>query len=307
MALVYGPGEDFWPVTLFLFGPRWLAGMPLLALGLVSLWVDRRLLVVLLVVLATLAEPLFGFSLPWRRLWTTGSIGEGGTLRLATWNTGGGRLTGDDLQLFLESERPDVVVLQECRARLLDEAGEWHRHQARGMCLLSRFPILEVAARDPSDMWVMAGSGEIVRYGLETPAGRVDLTNVHLETPRDGIEALLGSKLAGVATLEEKNEQRAIEARLARRWADESPSALRVVAGDFNTPVESNLFREYWGGFRDCHSEAGWGFGFTKHTRRIGVRIDHVLVAPGWTCAESRVSEGWGGDHEPVIAVLRPR
>ncbi len=307
VALVYGPGESFWPVTLFLFGPRWVLAVPLIPLALVALIVDRRLLAVLVLVTVALAEPLFGFSIPWRRPWTTAATDDEAAVRLATWNTGGGRLSREDLQVFLEVERPDIVVLQECSAEMLDQPGPWHRHQARGMCLLSRFPILEVAERDPGDMWVMSGSGAIVRYALDTPVGRVDVTNVHLETPREGIEAILGSKLAGVPVLEEKNEQRAIEARLARRWADDSPGGLRVVAGDFNTPVESDLFRDYWGGFRDCHSEAGWGFGFTKHTRRIGVRIDHVLAGRGWDCTGSRVGKSWGGDHEPVTATLRPR
>jgi endonuclease/exonuclease/phosphatase (EEP) superfamily protein YafD len=169
------------------------------------------------------------------------------------------------------------------------------------MSLLSRFPILGVAARDRSDVWRAAGSGAIVRYTLDTPLGRVDLTSVHLETPREGLEAILRFGPGAAAELEAKNEQRLVEARLARAWVDASACGLRLVAGDFNTPVESQLFRDHWRGFRDCHSTAGWSFGFTKHTRRIGTRIDHVLTGPGLACVSARVAAGHGGDHLPLV------
>ena len=83
----------------------------------------------------------------------------------------------------------------------------------------------------------VAGSGAVVRYGLETLLGRLDLTSVHLETPREGLESILRFGPGAASELVAKNEQREIEARVARRWVDESPSPFRVVAGDFNTPV----------------------------------------------------------------------
>ncbi len=84
-----------------------------------------------------------------------------------------------------------------------------------------------------------------------------------------------------------------------------NPSPFRVVAGDFNTPVESHIFRDHWSGFRDCHSAAGWGFGFTKRTRRIGTRIDHVLAGRGLACVSASVGDRQGGDHGPVVVDIR--
>jgi endonuclease/exonuclease/phosphatase (EEP) superfamily protein YafD len=304
LGLVYGPGEGLWPITVFLFGPRLLVALPLLVLALVAALVDRPLLGLLVLVGLGLAGPLFGFNVPWRGLVSGGHDASAPALRLITWNVGTAGLEARELEHLLTRERPDVVVLQECHAEVMDVAGEWHRHFNGKMCLLSRFPVLEVAVRDRSDMWARAGSGAILRYALETPAGRVDLTHVHLETPREGLEELLGSGLAGVETLRAKNRQREIEARLARAWAAASPGPLHLVAGDFNTPVESSLFREYWRGFRDCHSEAGWGFGFTKRTRRIGARIDHILAGPGWRCLDTRVVAGMDGDHAPLVALV---
>lgn len=111
----------------------------------------------------------------------------------------------------------------------------------------------------------------------------------------------------GIDRLETENEQREYEARVARAWVNGGTAPLALVAGDFNTPVESDIFREYWGGFQDCHSVAGWGFGFTKRTRRIGVRIDHVLAGPGLQCLEARTVSGTDGDHRPLVVHLGAR
>lgn len=303
-ALVYGPGERLWPVTLFLFGPRFVVALPLLLLLPAAAACDRRLAAALAVAGVLLSEPLFGLSVPWRGL-LAGPRAPAPRLRVASWNVGGGVARGA-LDELMTLEAPDVIVLQESGRELLEPTPGWHRHAEGGMSVLSRFPILGIAARDRSDVWRMAGSGAIVRYTLDTPLGRVDLTSVHLETPREGIEAILRFGPGAAGELEAKNAQRLREARLAREWVDASARALRIVAGDFNTPAESQLFRDHWRGFRDCHAVAGWGFGFTKHTRRIGTRIDHVLAGPGLECVGARVGRRQGGDHAPLIVELRP-
>lgn len=305
LGLVFGPGEALWPVTLFLFGPRWVIALPLPVLSFLAVLVDRRFVVPLTVACLAMLVPLSGLNIPWGRLVPRGED-TAPAIRVLTWNMGGGVEPGPrPVAWVLEEARPDVAVLQECDDARLAQPAEWHRHRTHDTCLLSRFPMVEVAVRDPTDMWKLAGSGEIVRYTLETPIGLVELTNVHLETPREGLEAILASKLRGVPELQAKYAQRELEARVARRWVDEGARGLRLVAGDFNTTVESNLFRAYWSGFRDCYAAAGWGFGHTKHTRRIGTRIDHILAGDGLECVDARVGPWVGGDHAPVIATLR--
>lgn len=299
-ALVYGPSERLWPVTLWLFGPRVVLVLPLVLLLPAAALVDRRLAAALVVGSALLAEPLFGLAIPWGRLFADPHASSP-RIRIATWNVGGGGVTRDALDELMAVEAPDVVVLQESGRQVRDATPGWYRHAKGGMSVLSRFPILGTAARDQTDVWRNAGSGAIVRYSLDTPLGRLDLTSVHLETPREGIEALLRFGPGAYPELVAKNAQRLVEARLAREWVDASPSPLRVVAGDFNTPVESQLFRDHWHGFRDCHSAAGWGFGFTKHTRRIGARIDHVLAGAGLECLAAKVGARRGGDHAPLV------
>jgi endonuclease/exonuclease/phosphatase (EEP) superfamily protein YafD len=300
-ALVYGPGERLWPVTLFLFGPRWAAALPFFALLPITFVASRRLACVVAVAAAALAGPLFGLNLPWRAL-AQGPDPASPRIRLVTWNVGAGGAADGGLDDLFTVEAPDVVVLQEARAEVRGIPG-WHRHDAAGMSVLSRFPILAAHPRDRGDVWRAAGSGAIVRYSLDTPLGRLDLTNVHLETPREGLESLMSFGPGAAEDLVAKNEQRRLEARLARDWALASPSGLQLVAGDFNTPVESDIYREHWHDFGNCHSDAGWGFGFTKRTRLLRTRIDHVLVGPGLACLSARVGRS-RGDHSPLVVEI---
>jgi endonuclease/exonuclease/phosphatase (EEP) superfamily protein YafD len=96
---------------------------------------------------------------------------------------------------------------------------------------------------------------------------------------------------------------RDVEATLARRWVD-AGRAPTIVAGDFNTPVESRIFQEHWGDFADAFSRAGNGLGMTKYNGWIRIRIDHVLTDDAWRAARARVWTDVGSDHRAVIADL---
>jgi endonuclease/exonuclease/phosphatase (EEP) superfamily protein YafD len=77
-----------------------------------------------------------------------------------------------------------------------------------------------------------------------------------------------------------------------------------LLAGDFNMPVESRIYRQAWGSFRNAFDEAGIGWGQTKQTRWFGTRIDHILYSSHWRCRKSWVGPSMGSDHRPMIADL---
>ncbi len=306
LVLLYPLGDLFWPSTLLLLGPRWVLAVPWPILALAALFRDRRLLLVLAPLGLVLLVPILGFCAPLR--WPPFPEPDVRDLRVMSYNIGGGRFDRAAFQDVLEEALPDVVALQECSGEDIDVEGlpGWVTATQRGgSCLLSRLPLGDVAARPIEDIWQMGGNGVIVRHALETPAGTVYLINVHLETPRQGLEELRSGLHRGVRLLQAKNAQREIEARLARRWVDESPSPARIVTGDFNMTVESAVFREYWSGYEDAFSVAGFGFGFSKHTRLIRTRIDHILAGPGWLVVRTWMGPSLGHDHRPVLAVLR--
>jgi vancomycin resistance protein VanJ len=77
-----------------------------------------------------------------------------------------------------------------------------------------------------------------------------------------------------------------------------------VIAGDFNLPVESAIYRQHWAQYRNAFSQTGIGSGYTKHTRLFGVRIDHVLSSKDVQPIRSFVGKDVGSDHLPLIADL---
>jgi endonuclease/exonuclease/phosphatase (EEP) superfamily protein YafD len=86
------------------------------------------------------------------------------------------------------------------------------------------------------------------------------------------------------------------------------PTAPRIVAGDFNLTPWSPWFREFLrrGGLVD----AGLGYGMKPSWHAFptwlgGVRIDHVLVSPGWIVDNHQIGPDVGSDHRAVIVDLR--
>lgn len=153
----------------------------------------------------------------------------------------------------------------------------------------------------------VGGSGLVATYALDGPDGRFHLTNVHLETPRAGLELIRAGRLGeGIRTLRQKSLLREIELRRAARWAERSgpPS---VAVGDFNTPPESRHYRFEWGDWTNAFSVAGFGIGGTRLNGWIRARIDHVLVDDRWTVVDSWLGEDLGSDHLPILARVRIR
>ena len=87
--------------------------------------------------------------------------------------------------------------------------------------------------------------------------------NVHLGTIRGGLEALRDDQRSGLSLLAKNREAAFEDSRKARERAGRATGPL-VIAGDFNLPVESAIYRNYWGGFRNAFSDCGRGFGHSK-------------------------------------------
>jgi endonuclease/exonuclease/phosphatase (EEP) superfamily protein YafD len=76
------------------------------------------------------------------------------------------------------------------------------------------------------------------------------------------------------------------------------------VAGDFNLPADSAIFRDNWSWLQDAFGQAGWGYGYSKYTKYWGIRIDHVLTGPGWQARSCQVQSDVGSDHLPPFTQL---
>ncbi|MES1259518.1 MAG: endonuclease/exonuclease/phosphatase family protein, partial [Gemmatimonadota bacterium] len=301
-------GDRVWWSVMLLFGPRWFLSLPWF--GMVP-WLIANPRRALLPALAGLVIVLFGlidFHLGLHRA----SLGSGVPFRVLELNADGGR--GDIFEravALIRDEQPDLAVIAECGPDLAKafKALEGYQSQAGnppGLCLVSRGAILSWQARDQTDVFNQGGAGYIIRAVVSTAAGPVRVGLVHLATPRHALDSYFSLHqipLQGPQTWANIN-QRDEESRFAHDWIVQGPPLPTIIAGDFNLTVESSIYRRYWGDFRNAFGRAGWGTGYTKRTRRWGVRIDHVLTSDDIGTHAAYVGRAVGSDHWPMIAEL---
>lgn len=289
-----------WPVHLLLYGPRWVVALPLLGLAPLAVWRRRRRAAPALALAGLAAAAIWGWNVPWRAAGRPGPE----PLRVLTCNVQRGDLRAPVLADWVRRTRPDLVLLQEWGSEGPEAVlggGGWHVESAGEYCLASRHPITDFEAlRRPDKPYRIVA----VRARVHRPEGVVPVVNVHLLTPRAGLEALLASPARGLGAFREVARVQRAESDLLRRWVDEWADPRLVVAGDFNLTAEHPIFRADWSAYADAFSRAGWGLGHTMHTRRLGLRIDHVLSGPGWAPARVAVGPDVGSAHRPVLADL---
>ncbi len=305
-GILWWLSDRWWPATTLLFGPRWVLLLPLpFALAVSFLW-DRALLLAVALAGLIVLGPVMGFRTGWRRalVWEN----QEQDIRVASFNLQGGRsisVAPTDLMLDWSA---DVAAFQECGGSFrdaIDRLRDWHTDTRSGLCLISRFEIAEVLEMDREAFQFAGGSGLVVTYLLDIGRERILLTNIHLETPRAGLEQIRAGRLdEGIPKLEEKSSLREIELRRARRWADQF-SGPQIVVGDFNTPPESPIYRDAWSDWQNAFSLTGRGLGGTRLNGWIRARIDHILANEYWKFVRARVGKNVGSDHRPIIASLR--
>jgi endonuclease/exonuclease/phosphatase (EEP) superfamily protein YafD len=306
-VVVWTAPISWWPVCLFLYGPRWLLAAPMLVLVPASLalgaWRSRCIRLAILGLSAwVLLVPILGLCVPWRA-WLNGS-GTGARLRVLSANAGGSLVDQDRLLKLIEQFKPDLVLLQE-GGTVLDQTQKaigphWEVRIQNGLLVASRFPIRSGTAIDLSDSGLRA---EADSFRIEPrPGWTFPMLNVHLVSPRVGLEALLTTESGRVGIFRQICESQWMASDLVARDRVGDPALL--VAGDLNLTVEHPAYRRYWSHLQNAQDQAGWWFGWTRYTRTIGARIDHVLAGPSWRAVSCRVGPDIGSDHLPVLAEL---
>ena len=303
-AVLRWGGDRWWWATVLLFAPRWLWALPLGVLVPATFLWQRRLWWLLAGTAAWVGGPLMGLcvALP------LGSSRDADCVRLRVLTCNiGPAYDPVALAKLIVDEDIDVATLQEgaVTQELLDLLPEPWRVYSRGrISLISKNPVLERTrlAREGSP-----GPAAAVAFRLDTPHQPVDFVAIHLYTPRRGLEAVGSKFLQGAQRMRSNIAFRARESEAAARWAAErSPSV--IIAGDFNLPPESSIFRRDWSRYTDAFSAAGMGygytFGYTTSGRWYGIRIDHILAGDGWRVERAWVGPHIGADHRPVIAEL---
>jgi endonuclease/exonuclease/phosphatase (EEP) superfamily protein YafD len=302
--------DIWWPVSILLFGPRWVLLLPLAVLIPWAATRDRALLWPLSLAVLIGLGSLVGVRSGWGGLLPEGA---GERFRIATFNAAGGDRVAP-LGTLLADWDADVVVFQECGGVLREQVLDLERagfplytHSEASLCVTSRHPIVATSAMERDAFEFAGGSALVQTYTIDWRGQSVSVTNVHLETQRAGLDLFRrGRVFDAIPQLKEKSLLRDIELRTTRRWVDSLPTT-RIVAGDFNTPPESRIYRAAWSDWTNAFEARGRGMGGTRLNGWILARIDHILVDPAWTVSDVRVAGDVGSDHLPVVATLRAR
>jgi vancomycin resistance protein VanJ len=328
------------PATVIAYGPRFMALWPLALLVPLALIVARSALWPLTIALIVTLFPIMGLQVSPTALGSKlPPAPVTGTFRVFSFNVQSGRMLLRGLPTLLNNEAADVYTFQECGNELYDviqAQKDWFNARWGSLCTISRWKIdhIEAMPREEFEREVQhgnGGSGFVMRTDIATPQGLISVVNLHLETARRGLEGLLGREglipdnnpfnreidaLEGNPQLPDeigdkqskfrKNAAlRRRESERASQWAVTGidPTTL-VIAGDFNLPVESTIFRDHWSGFVDAFESKGNGLGWTKREGRwLRIRIDHLLsVEGGLELKGVMVGPDYSSDHLPIIA-----
>jgi vancomycin resistance protein VanJ len=310
--LLIGKSESWVAPTLLLYGPRLFLGVPLAVIGLLVTVIRARLALPIVVGALVLLGPIAGWRTGWRG-WVPVDVP---VVRVMTMNAAGRELSITPSALLTQTGA-DIWTIQECTDRtweqLRNDLPTWHGRRDYQLCTLSRWPQTAVDTMDRADFERARlergalAAAYVVRTTVDAPIGAISVINVHLATARWGLSGFLPSVVRARGSMQAAGEQfagnaqlRRFESERAAYWASKQPSPM-IIAGDFNMPVESALFRQYWDRFDDAWERVGRGFGHTKFERWIRIRIDHILSDDELRPLSATVGPDVGSDHRPVI------
>jgi vancomycin resistance protein VanJ len=294
-------GDRWWIATLIMFGPRWIWALPLGVLIPAALLLRRRSLWVLATAAVVVVGPIMGLCI---------GIGEPANssavlrLRVLTCNTQGEQLDNDALTRLISATQPDIVALQEWRpprpaAVFADE--QWHILTAGDFVLGSRYPIRMIHVSFPQHAAQYRGAA--VCFEVQTPGQKLRFFSVHLTSPHGVFRNALHLERHGRAQVQYNSVLRREEAQDLQQQVELSDLPV-LLAGDFNLPSDSTIYRKNFASFTDAFADAGFGFGWTYYEKWTVARIDHILGGPGWRCSRCWIGPDVGSDHRPLLAEL---
>lgn len=299
-VLLHTVADDWWPATVLLFLGRWpwvVIGLPIVIAALIVRSKRAILFSAAALLLGMVGVMEFSFGLG--RF--SGTSDPASRMRVITFNMDGD-VAAPLIPDLIMGWQPDVLAIQECGETVRDLLTRMTGYHADvgTTCLVTRYPIVSMDSLRRDRFMDAGGAAWVKRYRLKGPTGEFDFTNVHLDTPRKAFESMMKGDDDAPAIVDDKTAVRDLESRLARRWVDLGRGP-RLVAGDFNMPSESAIFRRHWSGMTDGFDHAGFGFGSSRLAGWIRLRIDHVLADDGWVVKSAKILPDYGSDHLPVM------
>lgn len=217
--------------------------------------------------------------------------------------------------------KPEVVLLQDMLKPLSGPLEiffqKWHVRSIGQYVIASKFPL--------SDLEVLKISfpGEkhnCLRCQINISGTVVTLYDVHLKTPREGLNAFRTVKRQptylpkAIERFETNVEARLIQAKKLIEYVRQEQGPV-IVAGDFNSPDASlvcAMLRD--ANLHDAFDEGGKGYGYTYGhfllQYRIPwlhvswMRIDHIFMSSQLHTLHCWIGTSKASDHRPVFAEI---
>ena len=318
-------GEDWWVTIVGLYTPPvgFLFPAPFV-IAVAWAWAPRRILLLQAVSLFLAVFPLMGLHLGSAR--PTGTT-DASAIRLVSYNIDHGDRGVPAIVAEAKKLDPNLVLLQSAdegvAAELTAAFAGWHVDFRDQFFVASRFPLSEV--HSPPGIHYEAdggvalrtedGGAHFVTYTIATSLGLVDVFNVHMTSPRGGLEdvhgrGLLYGLLAGHVLLGHGHERLAFNSYRRMRQvqglaaaAAASPRPV-IIAGDTNLPDLSRIFRENLSGFDDAFAAVGRGFGYTYPSKLPWLRIDRILTSGKLRAVDFRIGDARASHHLCVGATI---
>jgi len=301
-------GDVLWPATFLLFSPRWLIALPVVLVIPFAICINRRLLLPLIASLLIVLGPVLGFTFSVYKQSTPSIL----PLRVITCNLQNGHFSHVAFNALIKDTHPEIVALQELPSNIRIKSLEgWHHVFEGDLHIFSRYPLEGGDFRKafvPLHEWPRSCS---LFCTVKTVSGDLTFCTVHLPSPRYGLQSILDKST--VINLKRKNllidetEYRRQKSLEISTFVATFPSP-KVIAGDFNMPVESSIYRKYWSGFQNAFSQCGTGYGWTERAVvsgiPIGIRIDHILTGKSMKPLSCETGPDVGSDHLPIIAEI---
>ena len=262
-------GDRWWFATVLLYAPRWLYGLPLIVLVPLAAWGNRRALLPLVAATVVFISPRDGPS----RSACTKHCNRQTPAARSTCNMQGGKVARNALAEFAVNEQADIVRSRSatetlsCPGRRVGTCygrADWLSHRgstARCGPLASCPSAIPMAAAQRPTMRRRGTLGRF-RVLLRPLAYTAQLVSSGY--------SIRGNRRAGRSRLlNELIQCRRWESEELKQWIANS-NRPTIIAGDFNMPVDSTIYRDVWSSFANAFDAAGFGFGNTKITSKRG-------------------------------------
>ncbi|WP_041737188.1 endonuclease/exonuclease/phosphatase family protein [Colwellia psychrerythraea] len=294
----------WWPSTIFLVIPKYIL-----------LFAPRRLLFLALLVLLFLWNNLSKiqkYSLPLlffisikyldfgMNFNPNNIVEEHKIVKIITANIGeGGQVK--KIKLLLKYYQPDILLLQDANSISLKKIDiDYMFFECVGeLCILSKHPFERTNQLSRA---LVGGWGNFaVFYKLYLGENTLNIANVHLQS----VHSLLVDIQKGsvnFSDIVQLEDNKRIETGILSSWIKYEPYSL--IVGDFNMPIEENIYQENFSMINNALSDVGIGFNDTIRIDGLSLRIDHILFSNQFDLIDAQVIESLGGDHLPVMVSL---